>query len=192
MKDLGSLKYFLGLEVARSDKGISLNQRKYCLEILQDTGFLGLNQLTPMEQNLHLSMDVGKLLLDASQYRKLIGRLLYLTLTRPDITYAVHRLSQFLTEPREPHMLAVNRVLQYLKGTPSRGLFFSSSSSVQVKAFCDADWAGCPDSKRSIIGYSVFLGDSLISWRSKKQSTVSRSLAEAEYKAMATTTCEFV
>ena len=145
-----------------------------------------------MEQNLHLSMDVGKLLPDAIQYRKLIGRLLYLTLTRPDITYAVHRLSQFLTEPREPHMLAVNRVLQYLRGTPSRGLFFSSSSSVQVKAFYDADWAGCPDSKRSIIGYSVFLGDSLISWRSKKQSTVSRSSAEAEYKAMATTTCEFV
>ena len=145
-----------------------------------------------MEQNLHLSMDVGKLLLDASQYRKLIGRLLYLTLTRPDITYAVHRLSQFLIEPREPHMLAVNRVLQYLKGTPSRGLFFSSSSSVQVKAFCDADWVGCPDSKRSIIGYSVFLGDSLISWRSKKQSTVSRSSAKAKYRAMATTTCEFV
>ena len=145
-----------------------------------------------MEQNLHLSKDVGKLLPNASQYRKLIGRLLYLTLTRPDITYALHRLSQFLSEPRESHMLAVNRILQYLKGTPGRGLFFSSSSSMQVKAFCDVDWAGCPDSKRSIIGYSVFLGDSLISWRSKKQSTVSRSSAKAKYRAMATTTCEFV
>ena len=145
-----------------------------------------------MEQNLHLSKDVGKLLPNASRYRKLIGRLLYLTLTRPDITYALHRLSQFLFEPRESHMLAVNRILQYLKGTPGRGLFFSSSLSMQVKAFCDVDWVGCPDTRRSITGYSVFLANSLISWRSKKQSIVPRSSVEAEYRAMATITCEIV
>ena len=160
------------------------------MEILQDIGFIGSKPIrTPMEQNLHISKDVGKLLLDASQYRKLIGRFLYLTLTRPDITYAVHRLSKFLATPREPHMLVVNRVLQYSKGTPGRGLFFSSSSCMQVKAYCDVDWVGCLDTRRSITGYSVFLGSYLISWRSKKQSTISRSSVEAEYKAMATTTC---
>ena len=121
-----------------------------------------------------------------------MGKLLYLTHTRPDITYAVHKLSQFMSAPRVDHLKAAQRVLRYLKNDPAQGLFYSASSSVSLSAFCDADWASCPDSRRSTTGYCVFLGDSLVSWRAKKQPTLSRSSSEAEYLSMADSTCELI
>ncbi|GKV14238.1 hypothetical protein SLEP1_g25140 [Rubroshorea leprosula] len=193
IKDLGKLKYFLGIEVARHPSGIFLCQRKYTLDILTEAGMLGTKPcLFPMKQKLKLTPSTGSPLSDPMQYRRLVGKIIYLTITRPEISFAVHTLSQFMQAPRQPHLDATMRVLRYLKSSPRQGIFLSSSSSLQLSAYCDSDWASCPTTRRSTTGYLTLLGNSPISWKTKKQSTVSRSSAEAEYRAMASTISELL
>lgn len=137
-------------------KGISLCQRKYILKALSDARFLASKPThTPMEQFAKFSSTEGSNYL--SMYRRLVGKFLYLTLTRPDIGYAVHKLNQFMSSPKLPHLQVVYRALKYLKNSQRQGLFFSAQSTLHLKSYCDANWAGCPETRRFISGFCVFV-----------------------------------
>ncbi|KAL0409200.1 UNVERIFIED_CONTAM: Retrovirus-related Pol polyprotein from transposon RE1 [Sesamum radiatum] len=170
IKDIGEARYFLGLEIARNSDGIYVAQTKYVMDILADTGLKeGKATTTPLPLGLKLSTECGVSLQNPDSFRCLIGRLLYLGFTRPDIAYSVQQLSQFLNRPCVEHWKAALHIVRYLKGCPSKGLFFPSQSNPKLQAFCDADWASFLDSRRSLMGFCILLGDAIISWKTKKQ-----------------------
>ncbi|KAG2406196.1 Retrovirus-related Pol polyprotein from transposon RE1 Retro element 1 [Vigna angularis] len=192
-KDLGRLKYFLGIEVAQSKEGVIISQRKYALDILEETGLTNCKPIdNPMDPNQKLMTDQGEPFSDPERYRRLVGKLIYLTITRPDLSYPVGVVSQFMQNPHVDHWNAVLRILRYIKGSPGQGLLYENKGNTRIKGYCDADWAGSPIDRRSTTGYCVLLGGNLVSWKSKKQNVVARSSAEAEYRSMALTTCELV
>jgi len=161
--------------------------------LLEEAGLLGAKPATvPMDPTVKLKGSGKEPLKDPTAYRRLVGKLLYLTISRPDITFAVHNLSQFMAHPDKTHMDAANHLLRYIKGSPGQGIFMAKTDDLSFQAFVDADWGSCPDTRRSVTGFCVFLGKSLISWKSKKEQTLSRSSAEAEYRALATLCCEVI
>jgi len=168
-----------------------MNKRNYALKLLTNVGLLACKPaVTPMDNLVKLSSIGSVPITDVHAYRTLIGKLMYLTNTYPDITFSIQQLSQFLDKPRIAHYNAAIRIFKYIKGVPSLGLFFSSSSFAYLKAFCDSDWGTCSDSRQLVIRFNAYLEKSFISWKSKKQGAISKSSCEVEYRAMTTVTCE--
>ncbi|XP_065637550.1 uncharacterized mitochondrial protein AtMg00810-like [Quercus suber] len=193
MKDLGTLNYFLGLEVISSSDGYYLSQAKYASDLLSKAGIID-NKIvsTPLEYNAKLTPLDGEPISDASCYHQLVGSLIYLTVTRLDISRAVGMVSKFMDAPRSVHYAAILRILRYVKGTLYHGLHYSSRSTLELHTYSDANWVGDPTDRCSIIGFCFLLGTSLVLWHSKKHDVLSHSSTEVEYRAVADTTCELV
>ncbi|KAJ1695606.1 hypothetical protein LUZ63_012304 [Rhynchospora breviuscula] len=191
LKNLGSLNYFLGIEAKTTSTGVHLTQTRYLSNILQRANMHTAKPCsTPISTGVQPSKYSGTAMENPQLYRSVVGALQYATITRPDLTFAVNKVSQFMASPTDIHWQLVKRIMRYIRGTLTHGLHFKASANLALHAYCDADWAGCPDDRRSTTGFAVFLGPNLISWSSKKQATVSRSSTEAEYRSLAVTTSE--
>ncbi|GJW26295.1 ribonuclease H-like domain-containing protein [Tanacetum coccineum] len=179
MTEMCSLNYFMGISVTLNSSGMFLSQKKYAVEILERAHMVNCNpSWTPVDTESKLEID-GDLVSDPTLYWSLAGSLQYLTFTRPDISYAVQQVCLYMHDPREPHFSDLKKILRYVHGTLDYRLQLFSSSTTDLVAYSNADWAGCPTTRRSTSGYCVFLGNNLLSWSFKRQPTLSRSSAEA-------------
>ena len=190
IKDLGSLHFFLDVEVIPTKDGLFLTQHKYIRDILAKTSMDGAKDVTThLSTSVSLQLANGLPSVDSTEYRRVIGALQYLSLTRPDISFVV-KLSQFMHFPTQTHWTTTKRLLQYLKNTIFHGINIRKTSSPTPTCFSDADWAGSLDDRKSTSAYVLFLGHTPISWSSKKQRAISQSSTEAEYRALATAAVE--
>lgn len=197
LKQLGKLEYFLGIEVTHLANGsLFLSQAKYLTDLLAKVNMLNANSMpTPMVSTSKLSKVGFAAIPDPTQFRSVVGALQYATITRPEISFSINKVCQFLSHPLEEHWKAVKRILRYLSGTLHHGLLIQPAPAHQplsLLGFCDADWASDADDRRSTSGACVFLGPNLISWWSKKQQLVARSSDEAEYRSMAQLVAEIL
>eukprot|EP00253_Pinus_taeda_P018881 PITA_18881 len=193
MTDMGLLRYFLGIEVDQNENGIFISQTKYVNEVL---GRFNMQEckaaITPTVMGLKLSIEDSSKDFDPSLYKSIVGSLMYLTTTRPDIMFAVSLISRFMERPKETHWQATKRILRYVKGTKRFGILYTSSESSDLVGYTDSDWAGSVDDQKSTFGYVFHMGSGAISWDSKKQPIVALSTAEAEYVAATAAVCQAV
>ncbi|CAN6716049.1 unnamed protein product [Malus baccata var. baccata] len=188
MKDLGALNYFLGVEVKYDGTTMHLCQSKYALDLLSRTKFTEAKPIsTPMSSGQKLSAHDGDPFDQPELYRSVVGALQYLTITRPDLSYAVNQVCQFMHAPTTVHWMAVKRILRYLKATHSHGLLYKPGTA-HLSAFSDSDYAGNPDTRHSTDGFCIYLGSNLVSWSSKKQKTLAdiftKGLSSSRFKML--------
>lgn len=189
MLDLGELSYFLGIEVIKFDSGMLLSQTKYAMDLLDKAG---MHDCKPSSTPISVKPSIPAVdsdFADTSWYRTLVGSLQYLTLTRPEISYAVNVACQHMHAPKISDFTAGKRILRYVKGTLHQGLYFTPGP-LTLTTFSDADWAGDNIDRRLTTGYCVYFGSNLIAWCAKKHHTVARSSTEAEYRSLALTAAE--
>ena len=184
MSMMGELTYFLGLQIKQSSDGISISQGKYINDLLNKFGYNNCGTMkTPMSSSTVLSADEDGKSVNSTAYRGMIGSLLYLTASRPDIMFSTCLCARYQANPKESHLSAVKRIFKYLKGTPNLGLWYPINSGFDLIGYSDSDFAGCKIDRKCTTGGAQLLGNKLVSWTSKKQHTVSLSTAEAEYVA---------
>ncbi|XP_055823367.1 uncharacterized mitochondrial protein AtMg00810-like [Solanum dulcamara] len=190
VKMLGDINYFLGMEIIREASGFIISQRQFTMNLLKEFDCTGSSVSSPLDPYMKLQADDGPLLDNPTEYRHLVGKLNFLTHTRPDLSYAILCLSQYMQQHCLSHFSAAQRVLRYLREDPGQGILLSSTPSYDLLAFCDVDWAFCKDSRRSVCGFFITLGGAPISWKSKKQMSISLSSVEAEYRSIRRVTTE--
>ncbi|XP_016168266.1 uncharacterized protein LOC107610775 [Arachis ipaensis] len=194
LKDMGSLHYFLGIQVTNtSNGGLILTQQKYIKELMKKANMVGCTSChTPLPSTVKLSACGSAKFHDSALYMSIIGSLQYLTVTRPEISYSVHKLAQFIQSPLKSHWKMIKRVLRYLNGTFNHGLHLKKEGSMTITAYSDSDWAEDPDDRKSTSGYCIFLGSNLVSWGSRKQTAVAKSSTETEYRSVADLVVELI
>ena len=193
MTDLGKMRFFLGIEVLQKQEGIFLCQRKYATDILKKFAMYESNHVkSSIVPGFKINRDVDGATVDDTYFKQIVGSLMYLTTTRPDIMYSVSLISRYRSKPIELHLQAAKRILRYLNGTTSYGIFYKKGGAEDLFAFTDSDYAGDEEDSKSTSGYVFFLSSGAVSWMSKKQPIVTLSTTEAEFVAAAACACQAV